>query len=350
MITKIKIDQYFGTYCGLPLIDVRSPGEFQKGHIPGACNVPLFSDDERAQVGTMYVRQSREKAIELGYKFVTPKLIDFITQSEKIAPKKEVVVHCWRGGMRSAAFAQHLAENGFHQVHLIEGGYKAFRNFVLKTFDFPFKLNVLGGYTGSGKTRILNSIREMGHQVVDLEQLANHKGSAFGGIGLPKQPTVEQFENDVFEEFRKLDFSKPIWLEDESHNIGHVKIPINLFRQMREYPLLFLDIPREQRAKLLVEEYGKCNNDELAAAIGRIHKRLGGLAVKNALQYLEEENYFEVAKITLFYYDKSYLKGMNSRDQSKVITIELEDTDAAKNAHQILNQTESYVRNTTHTI
>lgn len=342
MITKLKIDQYFRQYKHLPLVDVRSPGEFQKGHIHGAHNIALFSDDERAQVGTMYVQHSREKAIELGYQFVTPKLRDFIIQSEQIAAKKEVVVHCWRGGMRSAAFAQHLAENGFENVYLIEGGYKAFRNHVLKTFDHPFKLYILGGFTGSGKTHILQSVRELGHQIVDLEQLACHKGSAFGGIGLPNQPTVEQFENNLFEAFCQFDFSKPIWIEDESHNIGQVKIPMNLFCQMRNQPLLFLNIPTNKRAEHLVTEYGKCSNEELASSIQRINKRLGGLAVKNALQYLKDGNYFEVAKIALFYYDKSYLTGMKSREQSKVITITLEDTNAAKNAKILLSQIENY--------
>lgn len=350
MIRKIKIDQYYRQYIHLPLIDVRSPGEFKKGHIPGAHNVALFSDDERAQVGTIYVQRSREKAIELGYQFVTPKLTDFIVRSEAVAPEKEVVVHCWRGGMRSAAFAQHLSDNGFENVYVIEGGYKAFRNHVLNTFDYPFHLNILGGYTGSGKTRILQKIQQMGQQVVDLEKLANHKGSAFGGIGLPQQPSVEQFENDLFENFRHLDFNKPIWIEDESHNIGYVKIPINLFRQMREQTLLFLDIPIQERARLLVDEYGSCNRDELAHSIQRIHKKLGGLAASKALQSLEEGNLFEVAQITLFYYDKSYLTGMRTREESTVITIKLEDTDAEKNARILLNQTDCHVRNTTHTI
>ena len=343
MIFNLKIDQYYHQHTGLPLIDVRSPGEFRKGRIPGAFNIPLFSDDERAQVGTTYVRKSRDKAIELGYKFVTPKLADFITQAEELAPSKEVVIHCWRGGMRSSSFARHLADNGFERVYVIEGGYKAFRKHVLNTFDLPFKLNMLGGFTGSGKTQILRFIKNSGHQVIDLEDLANHKGSAFGGIGLPAQPSVEQFENNLFDEFRTLDFSKPIWMEDESHNIGGVKVPMNLFVQMQNQRLLFLDIPREERAARLADEYGKCDNQELKNAILRLHKRLGGLAVKNCLQYLTETNYAEVAKIALFYYDKSYLKGMKSRQTSKVTTIPLENTDATRNAAIILNRIESYV-------
>lgn len=343
MVKQLTINEYFERYEELPLIDVRSPGEYKKGHIPGAHSIPLFSDSERAEVGTVYVRQSREKAIELGYKFVTPKLQQFIDQSAEVAPSKRVVVHCWRGGMRSASFAQHLSDNGFTEVYTIKGGYKAFRNYVLKTFDHPFKLNILGGYTGSGKTEILRELKAKGEQVVDLEKLANHKGSAFGGIGQEIQPTVEQFENNLFEAFQELDFAQPIWLEDESHNIGRVQIPINLFRQMRNLPLLFLDIPSEERANKLVAEYGQCEAGELAAAIQRINKRLGGLAVKEALRFLEEGNYFEVTKIALFYYDKAYQKGMNSRDLAKVISIPLKNTDAKVNAIKILQEIEHYV-------
>lgn len=343
MIQKIKIEHYLHQFAAVPLIDVRSPGEYEKGHIPGACSVPLFSNDERAQVGTLYVQHSREKAIELGYQFVTPKLQDFITQSEQIAPNRIVAVHCWRGGMRSAAFAQHLHDNGFETVYLIEGGYKAYRRLALLFFEQPFQLKILGGFTGSGKTHILESLHEMGEQVVDLERLACHKGSAFGGIGNAPQPSVEHFENLLFNEMRKLDAAKPIWIEDESHNIGRVKIPMSLFRQMRSQRLYFLNIPVEARTQLLVQEYGQCDKEELEKSILRIHKRLGGLAVKNALGYLQEGNYPEVAKIALFYYDKSYRVGMNARDAQQVTTINLDEIDAVKNAQIILEKTQSYV-------
>ncbi len=337
MIQKLNIHQYYGQFHNLPLIDVRSPGEYRKGHIPGAFNIPIFSDSERAEVGTMYVQRSREKAIELGYKFVTPKLSQFVIESEEIAPNKEVVVHCWRGGMRSASFAQHLADNGFQKVYVIEGGYKAYRNYVLGFFMQPFQLRILGGYTGSGKTHILENLRILGQQVINLEQIANHKGSAFGGIDQPKQPTVEQFENNLFEEFRHLDIGQPIWVEDESHNIGGVKIPIDLFNQIRTQTVYFLNIPQQERVKHLVEEYGHCDPEMLEESITRISKRLGGLAVKEALDFLSEKNYREVAQRTLHYYDKSYLKGISFRDSAKVIYIDLESTDHEKNARSILN-------------
>lgn len=319
----------------LPVIDVRSPGEFEKGHIPGAVNIPLFSDEERARVGTVYKQQSPEKAKELGYSFVLPKLEFFIEESLKVAPDKEVIVHCWRGGQRSQAFAQHLSENGFGSVKVIEGGYKSFRRHVLETFEKPYNLIVLGGFTGSGKTHILYELHRTGHQIIDLEGLANHKGSAFGGIDQPHQPTTEQFENDLFIEWQKLDAEKPIWIEDESLDIGRVKIPYPLYQQMRDAIVYFIDIPQKERAKILVEDYADCDNAELEAAIHRISKRLGGLNERIAIEELHKGNYFEVAMIALGYYDKGYLKGLNKREKDRVVTIPLETTDHRNNAKKL---------------
>ena len=174
----ISIDFYYHNLAHLPIIDVRSPGEFAQGHIPNAHLIELFTDAERAVVGTAYKKESKEKAIALGYEFVNPKLAKFANNSIAIAPNKELVVHCWRGGMRSNAFADHLLANGFEKVYVIEKGYKAFRNYVLQFFEQPFNLKVLGGYTGTGKTEILHQLNKKGHQVVDLEELAQHRGCA----------------------------------------------------------------------------------------------------------------------------------------------------------------------------
>lgn len=330
MVTEIKIEEVFSLH--LPIIDVRSPGEFAKGHIPNAINIPLFTDDERAHVGTVYVQQSQEAAIKLGYEYVTPKLQNFINDAFKVASNCEVIVHCWRGGMRSHAFAQHLSDNGFGGVKLIIGGYKTYRNYVLDTLATPAKIKVLGGYTGSGKTYILEELKKLGHQVIDLEGLANHKGSTFGGIGQPIQPTVEQFENNLHEEFRQLDLTKTIWVEDESYDIGRVKIPKPFFEQMNDAQLYFIEISQHERAKHLVIEYGICDNQQLAESIYRISKRLGGMSVKNAITALEHDDYHEVAMITLHYYDKLYLKGMNNPKWKNVITIPLPTVNHYENA------------------
>lgn len=335
MVSKIDIRETLTIEW--PVIDVRSPGEFKKGHIPGAINIPLFSNDERAAVGTTYKKRSPEEAKELGYTFVAPKLEHFIAQSTKAAPDKRLIVHCWRGGQRSQAFAQHLSQNGFPDVRVVNGGYKAFRNHVLDSFAVPADLRVLGGFTGSGKTYILHELKKLGKQVIDLEGIANHKGSAFGGIGQGSQPSTEQFENDLYSEWAKLDLTEPIWLEDESMNIGKVKIPLPLFKQMREANLYFIDIPKGERARHLVAEYAGCDNHLLAESIHKISERLGGLKERHAIEELGEENYLEVAKITLHYYDKSYLKGMKQRDREHVVKIPLPKVDHHKNALELEN-------------
>ena len=255
MFTKLGIQEFFAATHPLPLIDVRSPGEYEKGHIVGAVNIPLFSNEERARVGTVYVQKSKEKAIELGYEYVTPKLDWFIEESRKVAGQLALVIHCWRGGMRSQAFAEHLNSNGFKEVFILDGGYKAYRNFMLAFFEQSFHLRILGGYTGSGKTYILKELDALGEQIIDLEEIAHHKGSAFGAIGEIAQPTQEQFENNLFTNLRQLNRKEPIWVEDESHNIGRINTPMVFFKQMREQAVYFIDIPKEKRAEHLVGEY-----------------------------------------------------------------------------------------------
>lgn len=332
----ITIDEYYKSYSGLPLIDVRSPGEYTKGHIPNAYSISLFSDEERAVVGTAYTRQSKEIAVNIGLKFVKPKLQSFIDVSKKIATSNKVVVHCWRGGMRSAAFAEHLSENGIAEVYVIKGGYKAFRNYVLQFFEQDFKLSIIGGYTGSGKTRILELLADNDCQIVDLEGIAHHRGSAFGGINMGVQPSVEQFETNLFEQMRSLDLNREIWMEDESHSIGAVAIPLSLFKQMKDQTTYFLDIPREERARYLVQEYSSLDKEALAYSIEKIQKRLGYDQAKLALEYLEQGDFYSVAMCTLKYYDKFYLKGLAKHNQEKVQTISLSNTNHEENTRALL--------------
>ncbi|WP_430809840.1 MULTISPECIES: tRNA 2-selenouridine(34) synthase MnmH [unclassified Carboxylicivirga] len=335
MPQDISIKCYLDHYTHLPLIDVRSPGEYEKGHIPTAINIPLFSNEERAHVGTVYKQESQAAAIDLGYTYVNPKLQWFIDEAGRAAPDKNIVIHCWRGGMRSHAFAQHLKDNRFKQVYVIEKGYKAYRHEAQNNFD-KGQLVILGGYTGSGKTHILHCLQEAGHQVLDLEGLAAHKGSAFGNIGMPAQPTTEQFENDLYWQWRQFDFQRPIWLEDESPNIGDVNIPMHLFQKMRQSPLLFIEISKEERARLLVKDYVLGDKDKLANAIQRIAKRLGYDKAQQALRLLDENNYYEVAMLTLGYYDKYYKRGIEKRETSDIRFITMNNTDAKQNAQALI--------------
>ncbi|SHG42977.1 tRNA 2-selenouridine synthase [Flavobacterium segetis] len=333
----ISVDFYFHNLNHIPIIDVRSPGEFCKGHIPNAINVALFTDQERAVVGTAYKKESKESAFAIGYDFVKPKLNDFVTKSVAIAPNKEAVIQCWRGGMRSNAFADHLIANGFEKVYVIENGYKAFRNYVLQFFEKSVNLKVLGGYTGSGKTDILFCLQKNGQQVIDLEGLANHRGSAFGGIDQQPQPTTEQFENNLFSVIQKLNGNLPIWIEDESRLIGQVSIPDAFYCNMRNMPLYFLDVPLQERAKLLVQMYSRLNPEQLALAITRITKRLGYDNAKFALEALDNKNYYKVVEIALQYYDKCYLKGLQARQQAQIQEFNIPIINAEKTAKFLIN-------------
>ena len=333
----ISIDYYYQNLDYLPIIDVRSPGEFAQGHIPNATNIELFTDEERAIVGTAYKKESKERAFAIGYEFVKPKLTDFINQSIAIAPKKEAVVHCWRGGMRSNAFADHLIANGFEKVYVIEKGYKAFRNYVLQFFEQSLPLKILGGYTGTGKTETLHSLKRKGQQIIDLEGLANHRGSAFGGIDLPPQPTTEQFENNLFSIVRCFDLNQPIWVEDESRLIGRIEIPFGFFSKMRDLPVYFLDVPLDERAKHLVTTYANLSHNKLAEAISHIAKRLGYDNAKFALEELESKNYYKVVTISLLYYDKYYLKGLQKRQASEILAFKIPTVNPEETADFLIN-------------
>ncbi|MBP6391314.1 MAG: tRNA 2-selenouridine(34) synthase MnmH [Flavobacteriales bacterium] len=301
-----------------PIIDVRSPKEFAQGHIPGARSLPLFTDEERAVVGTVYKQQGRDVAVLEGLRFVGPKLADLVQQARTIAPGGRVLVHCWRGGERSASMAWLLDKAGFAEVFTLTGGYKAFRRHVLESFTADRHLCVLGGYTGTGKTATLEYLRDLGEQVIDLEAIAHHKGSSFGAIGEAPQPSTEHFENVLWSALRSIDPQRPCWVEDESPTIGRVKVPDAFFARMRAAHLFFAEMPLEERADRLVEDYGQYPRELLAEAVQRIRKRLGPQHCKVALEALADGDLRGVALISLRYYDKTYAHGAAQRDPQRV--------------------------------
>lgn len=300
------------------LFDVRTPAEFAKGHIPGALNLPLFSNEERAVVGTIYKQQSPELAMLKGLEFAGKKMRWYVEEAQRLAGDKSIAVHCWRGGKRSESMGWLLGQAGF-EVLTLQGGYKAYRRYAQ---DFLAKqtarLIVLGGYTGSGKTEVLHALAEAGEQVLDLEALAHHKGSAFGALGEDGQPSVEQFENDLFEAYAKLDHTRRIWLEDESKAIGRVYLPNGFWQQMSHAPIIQLNIPLEARIQHLVEVYAKFPPEKLIASFQRIKKRLGGQHLNAAMEALERRDFAEAAHIALVYYDKTYAHSLQRKGDVRV--------------------------------
>ncbi len=308
MPTPVPIETFLEMAARAPIVDVRTPSEFAQGHIPTAHNVPLFDDAGRAEVGRAYHRSGRYPAILKGLELVAPRMREIVETVRKIAGDPvdvEVAVHCWRGGMRSRSVAWLLGQAGF-RVALLEGGYKSYRRNVLAHFERRWPLVALSGLTGVGKTRLIQELAEHGEQVIDLEALARHRGSAFGGIGLGPQPTVEQFENELAWQLARCDVRRRIWMEDESQRIGRVSLPNALFAQLKLAPAIFLEVPTTVRVRVIAAEYGAMPTAELADSIRAIDRRLGGLQTQQALAALETDDRDACIELLLNYYDRTY--------------------------------------------
>ncbi len=326
----------FLSHTEIPIIDVRSPNEFEQGHIVGAINIPLFTDEERAEVGTIYKKSGKNAALFIGLDKVGTKMSGFLKKAIALSHQsKSLRVYCWRGGMRSQSMAW-LFEQGSIKTYVLEGGYKAYRSYIREQWSNQHQLIILGGMTGSGKTEILHEIKKLGEQVLDLEQVAHHKGSAFGAIGQTEQVSNEQFENNLYEHWKKLSFKKPIWVEDESRSIGKNSIPDPLYLKMRNAPVIKVDIPKALRIKRLVKEYAYVDHAALIDAVHRIRKKLGLQHEKDAINALENKNYEKVADITLTYYDKAYLNGLSKRPHQNIHTLQLDKDIPKENAEKII--------------
>ncbi len=335
MINRITPAEFLNLVRTVPVVDVRSEKEYLQGHIPGALSLPLFNDEERAVVGTLYKNSGREASVLKGLELAGPKLADFVKLLHKMTDLKKILVHCWRGGMRSESMAWLFQVAGY-EVFVLEGGYKAYRRFIRERLSQYANIIVLGGLTGSGKTEILHLLGQMGEQVLDLEKLACHKGSVFGGFGQPCQPTNEQFENDIFVAWGNMDPSRRLWIEDESRMIGNVSIPDPLFEQMNCAVLIKIDTGRERRINRLVDEYAKVDKQVLHSAIFKISEKLGGTNTKTALAAIDAGDFKTVAGLALSYYDKTYSHSVLSRKNPEIHTVSIESNDPEKNAAHIL--------------
>ncbi|WP_242929492.1 tRNA 2-selenouridine(34) synthase MnmH [Pontibacter vulgaris] len=333
MVNTITIQEFLEKAKSLPVLDARAPKEYATGHIPVARSFPIFSDEERATVGTAYKQQGHDPAVLIGLDLFGPKMSEFVKEATKLAPEKELLVHCWRGGMRSGAMAWLLDFAGF-KVNLLEGGYKSYRHFIQEQFSGPQHLVILGGLTGSGKTDLLPYLQKLGQQTIDLERLACHKGSAFGSIHMPPQPSTEMFENLLGTELLKINRKQPLWLEDESVTIGKVVMPKPFYDQMQQATVIQLEIPKAARVQKLAAEY--CHTDKaiLETAILKIQKRLGGLATKEALEAIAAGDMEKMVDIALSYYDKAYNFDLDKKQ--RVLSLPLPSINPEENAHQIV--------------
>lgn len=299
------------------ILDVRSPAEFSQGRIPGSISFPLFSNEERALIGTLYKQQGKDQAVHKGLEIVGPKLAEFVTQARQ-SVKGVAKVHCWRGGMRSASLAWLLNTAGVEAVTLA-GGYKSYRRWALSLLDTCHpNICLIGGLTGSGKTRKLHMLRDQGEQILDLEALACHRGSSFGSLGQSHQPTNEQFENEIALELSKMDPSRTLWIEDESRMIGRCKVPDTLFSQMRSSPLYIIDCPLEERLHHLMQDYTSESKDSLIECTRRLQNRIGGAKTEEIVKLIENDNLADAIKETLTYYDKAYKFSLSKRTQQMI--------------------------------
>jgi len=283
------------------LIDVRSPSEYYKGHMPNSINIPLFDNEERSIIGTIYKKQGREKAVIEGLKFLEKKmelLLDNIfmnIDSHKIIPgiknnELSIRIYCSRGGMRSQSISWLLEKYKFNPITL-KGGYKTYRRWILDSFSKKWNIVIIGGKTGTGKTRLLSLLEKNKYQTIDLEGFACHRGSTFGGLGMKEQPSNEQFENIIAEKLNSFKFSNNIFVEAESANIGKCKIPHEFFNQMKNSRRIEIIRSESNRLDELIGTYSVFKKEELKESVLRIKKRLGPQSTKIALESINNEKW-----------------------------------------------------------
>ncbi len=312
------------------LIDARSEKEYIHAQIPGAVNIPLLNNEHRHLVGIEYKKKGREAAVALGFELVGPHFHEFIKDADKLSSKKEAMIYCWRGGMRSSIMAWVLSMAGY-KISLLKGGYKSFRNLILSQFSIPRQILILGGHTGCGKTDLLKQLNKFGQEIVDLEGLANHKGSAFGSLGLPDQPSNEHFENLLGCILRRMTQENFIWVEAESHSIGRVKIPDDFFFQLQYAPLIEIIASRKYRMNRIKDEYCIFPKEQLANCTEKLSKRLGNLRLSEALNALSDGRFDAWLEILMDYYDKTYLHSLNERMPKQKSTLTIDDSDDLNN-------------------
>ncbi len=325
--TTLFSPQLLDTHC---IIDARTPLEFADDHLPGAINVPILTNAERVEIGTLYKQQGPQTARIRGLELTCHRFPSIVATIAEAAAGRPILVYCWRGGLRSESIALLLEMSGL-PVAKLQGGYKAFRQIITGFFasvSLPVQLVVLHGMTGSGKTEFLNQLPASDWTVIDLEGLARHRGSAFGSLGLGEQPPQKRFETLLWDAFRRAPLDRPIVVEGESKRIGRLTLPGNLHEVMAESTKIWCEVSVATRVKRLAAEYARqAYQQPMADALERIKKKLGGDHYTDLQQRLEAWDVEGLARgLIEQYYDKLYYRVRKWEPQA---TISLEDYAAA---------------------
>jgi tRNA 2-selenouridine synthase len=335
---RLNITEFLEKYQKISVIDVRSPAEFEHGHIPDAVNLPLLNNEERSIVGTLYLRKGSTEAMMRALELIGPKMKEYADLALNTAPGRELILHCWRGGMRSDSMAWLFNTIGI-KTYTLEGGYRSYRRYIHTCFAKPLKLIVIGGMTGTGKTRAIEALESKGKQVIHLERLARHKGSVFGGIGMPAQPATEQFENDLFTRITQINVDEPVYIEDESVAIGRVFIPQPFFKQMCSAVYLNLVVPTARRVENLTDEYAGSRKEDLIKGVKQIERRLGLANTAQICRFINNGEMTKAIEQVLHYYDKVYSRSMALHKRDKVTDINVNGEDYFEIAQRIISMT-----------
>ena len=346
-MTKHKLIKKWNNKKFDTIIDVRSPLEFAEDHIVGAINCPVLSDLERQKVGTIYKKESSFKAKIIGSS-LTAKNIAFHIENKFMEKKGswQPLIYCWRGGQRSKAFSLVLSEVGW-RTNQLKGGYKEYRNQVINFLDNigpKLKITLISGKTGSAKTKILKSIENEGGQILDLEGLANHKGSLLGKIPDLIQPSQKFFESLIFNKIQKLNLKDKIYIEAESSKIGNIHIPKSIWKKMINSPRIEISANVELRAKFLVSDYDyMCNNPTLINPIIKgLKNRLSKKLFDEWTNLIDRKKWFDLTKSFLEnHYDPSYSSNTIKNDRKvikKITATSLNNSDIKDIAKKILNK------------